>query len=88
MSKIFPPGPGMDLLFSNCTSCHSFVCSVIGQRTAGAWQKVKTTHRSRVSGMNDVDYNALFDYLATSFNDQKPTPELPPDLAQMGCSAQ
>ncbi len=88
MSKIFPPGPGMDLLFNNCTSCHSFVCSIIGQRTAGAWQRVKTNHRARVTGMSNADYSTLFDYLAANFNDQKPVPELPPELEQLGCAAQ
>jgi hypothetical protein len=88
MNKIFPPGPGKDLVFSNCTGCHSFVCSIIGQRTADAWNKIKTTHRKRVSALSDADFGALFDYLAANFNDQKPVPELPPELAQMGCSAQ
>ncbi len=88
IDAIAPPAPGRDLLFDNCTSCHSWVCAVVGQRSAGAWQTVKTTHRQRVTALSDQDYNTLFDYLSSNFNDQKPQPDLPPELASQGCTAQ
>ncbi|MBF8249045.1 MAG: hypothetical protein HW374_1845 [Bacteroidetes bacterium] len=28
-----PPGKGRDLLVQNCSTCHSFVCAIRGQRT-------------------------------------------------------
>jgi mono/diheme cytochrome c family protein len=77
-----PPGPGRQLLLDNCGSCHNPGCAVIGQRTADHWNRVKADHVSRVSGMSDADYNTLFDYLATNFNDSKPEPPLPPQLKQ------
>lgn len=88
LDKIMPAGKGRDLLFNNCTSCHSFVCAIQGQRPVGAWQTIKLGHRERVSGLSDDDYNALFDYLAANFNDKKPAPELPPALQDLGCQAQ
>ncbi len=88
MNAILPPGKGQVLLLNNCTSCHSFVCAIKGQRTADYWQTIKNGHRERVSGLSDDDYNALFSYLAENFNDKKPVPELPPALQDLGCSAQ
>lgn len=88
MDKIMPPGKGRDLLVNNCTSCHSFVCAIKGQRPVSAWEGVKLGHRERVSSLGDDDYNTLFTYLAQNFNDTKPSPELPPALADLGCQAQ
>ncbi len=88
MNKILPPGKGQTLLLDNCTSCHSFVCAVIGQRTVDYWKTVETGHRDRVPSLSDDDFNTLFAYLEANFNDTKPVPELPPELAGLGCSAQ
>ncbi len=88
LDAFMPPGKGRDLLLNNCTSCHSFVCAINGQRSVDAWQAVKIGHRDRVASLSDEDYNTLFTYLETNFNDQKPPPELPPELANMGCQAQ
>lgn len=88
MNKILPPGKGQSLLLNNCTSCHSFVCAVTGQRTADYWQTIKLGHTERVSGLAAADYDLLFSYLAENFNDKKPVPELPPALKDLGCSAQ
>ncbi len=88
MNAILPPGEGQTLLLNNCTSCHSFVCAIKGQRTVDYWQTIKNGHRERVSSMSDDDYNSLFSYLAENFNDKKPAPELPPALQDLGCSAQ
>lgn len=88
MNAILPPGKGQTLLLNNCTSCHSFVCSVKGQRSVDYWQTIKLGHRERVSSLSDDEFNTLFSYLAENFNDKKPVPELPPALADLGCSAQ
>ncbi len=88
MNAILPPGKGQTLLLNNCTSCHSFVCAIKGQRSVDYWQTIKNGHRDRVSSMSDDDYNTLFSYLAENFNDKKPVPELPPALQDLGCSAQ
>lgn len=88
LNAFLPPGKGQTLLLNNCTSCHSFVCAVQGQRSVDYWQTIKNGHRERVSSMSDDDYDALFSYLAENFNDKKPVPELPSALQDLGCSAQ
>lgn len=88
LDAIIPPGKGRELLFNNCTSCHSFVCSVIGQRTKGNWQTIRTGHADRVPSLTEEDQDVLFAYLLENFGDQKPEPELPPELKEQGCSAQ
>lgn len=88
LSKILPAGAGRDLFLNNCTSCHAFVCSVNGQRTADNWSTIQANHQDKVGGMSDADYKTLFAYLIANFNDKKPAPVLPPELAGMVCSAQ
>ena len=88
LDKLFPPGEGRDLVLTTCVACHSFVCSVRGQRPAGHWQTIKIGHRQKTPGLNDEDYDALFAYLAENFNDTKPEPELPEALMQIGCNVQ
>ncbi len=77
MDRIFPPGKGRDLVLFNCTGCHSFVRIVTGQRTQDAWQVVRRTMRSRVSGLGDQEYDELFAYLEANFDDTRPVPSLP-----------
>lgn len=88
LDAIIPPGKGRELLFSNCTSCHSFVCSVIGQRTEGNWLTIRKGHSDRVSALGEKDQDVLYSYLLENFGDQKSEPELPPELREQGCSAQ
>lgn len=88
LDLIFPTGAGRELTLNNCTSCHSFVCVVRGQRTEEHWNTTKATHRGRVSSMNDADYAEVFAYLTEHFNDKNPEPELPPELAGLGCTGQ
>jgi mono/diheme cytochrome c family protein len=88
LNKVFPPGEGRDLVLSNCVACHSFVCSVRGQRPAGHWETVKIGHRAKVPALNDADFDALFAYLTANFNDTKPEPELPEALLKIGCNVQ
>lgn len=88
LDAIIPPGRGRELLFSNCTSCHSFVCSVIGERTEGNWETIRKGHASRVSALGEEDQDVLYSYLLENFGNQKPEPELPPELREQGCSAQ
>jgi nicotinamidase-related amidase/mono/diheme cytochrome c family protein len=88
LADLFPPGPGKELVLENCGTCHSPACPVFGQRSQDHWKSVKTNHQSRVSGMSDDDYNALFDYLAQNFNDTKPEPKTSAELrANASCSA-
>jgi hypothetical protein len=88
LNKILPAGPGRDLFLNNCTSCHAFVCSVEGQRTADNWGTIQANHVDKLAGLSEADYKAVFAYLVTNFNDKTPAPKLPPELAGMVCSAQ
>ena len=88
MNKIFPAGAGRDLFLNNCTSCHAFVCATNAQLTADGWGTIRANHLDKVGGMSDADYATLFAYLIANFNDKKPVPVLPPELAGLVCSAQ
>jgi hypothetical protein len=88
LDKILPAGKGRDLFLNNCTSCHAFVCSVEGQRTADIWGTIQANHSDKLTGMNEGDYKAVFAYLVANFNDKTPAPKLPPELAGITCSAQ
>ena len=87
LDAIAPPGRERDLILENCGTCHSFICPFRGQRTVEHWQTIKQDMRDKVSQLSEQDYAALFAYLETNFNDQKPEPNLPPELQQLGCSS-
>ncbi len=88
MTQYLAPGAGQELLLDNCGTCHSALCPVFGQRDAAHWQSIKVNHKSRVTGMSDADFNTLFDYLTTNYNDTKPEPNVPPEVKQnASCSA-
>jgi hypothetical protein len=84
LEEILPGRPG-ELVFNNCTGCHSIVCSVIGQRTIEQWETVKRGHRDKVPGVSDEDYDLLFTFLEDNFNNTKPEPALPQRLLDLGC---
>ncbi len=77
LDTIFPPGNGRDLVLDNCTTCHTFLRIVSGQRTAEQWGYVRRDMRSKVSYLSDADIDELFSYLEANFNDTKPVPSLP-----------
>jgi hypothetical protein len=83
-----PVGAGRELLLANCSTCHSFICGVIGQRTEGALRSVRSTHLERVSGMSEEELDTLFAYLHDNFGDDQPAPELPEQFEGQGCTAQ
>lgn len=89
-AAIFPAGfeAETDMLLFNCGSCHSWVCAVIEQRPETHWNTVQASHRDRVSGLSDSEYEELFAFLKANFNDQQPEPELPPELRSLGCTTQ
>jgi mono/diheme cytochrome c family protein len=84
LPEILPSGKGLTLLLDNCSSCHSVVCAVKGQRPVDRWESLKNDHKDKVTGLSDADLNTLFTYLAENFNNNKPEPNLPPELAQQG----
>lgn len=88
LDEIFPQGKGRDLVLNNCTSCHSFVCYVIGQRPVEHWETIKRGHRDKTPSLSSENYDALFAYLAENFNDTKPEPKLPQQLRDLGCVTQ
>jgi hypothetical protein len=87
LDEIAPPGPGRDLVIMNCDYCHSWVCTVRGQRTLDHWVMVEDVHLGRGWViLPDQEWNTLFNYLEKNFNDQKPEPVLPPIFALAGCT--
>ena len=87
LDDFLPPGRGRDLLLASCGSCHSIVCPLRGQRTLASWAGIQQSHAiDKVPGLAEEDRQALFAYLSENFNDSKPEPEIPPQLAQFGCS--
>jgi nicotinamidase-related amidase/cytochrome c5 len=87
LADYLPEGEGRDLLLFNCSTCHSPVCPVLGQRAEGHWERVKTQHRSEVSGLSDEEYETLFAYLTGNFSDAQPEPPLPDALRQQATCA-
>jgi hypothetical protein len=84
LPEILPPGKGLTLLLENCSSCHSVVCAVKGQRPVDRWESLKNDHKDKVISLSDGELSTLFSYLAENFNNNKPEPNLPPELAQQG----
>jgi mono/diheme cytochrome c family protein len=80
MDKIFPPGPGRDLVLNNCQNCHTFVPIVVLQMEEAAWTRSSVDHRPRVTGLSDAEFKTLYDYLKANFNPAHPVPVLPPEL--------
>lgn len=86
LSKVFPDGPGRDKVMNTCGSCHPLVCVTRGQRTPEQWQNIKSSHRDKLTNAPAADLDAMFQYLAANFNDKKPEPQVPAELAQQGCT--
>jgi hypothetical protein len=92
MDEIFPPGTEKErnMVFENCTACHTFLCFVRGQRTAAQWATSKLSHRPKVIALSDADFDLLYKYLEENFNDTKPEPKIPQWLLEQdrGCTGQ
>ncbi len=87
LDEIAPRGRGRDLVIMNCDYCHSWVCAVRGQRTVDHWIMVEDVHLGRGWViLSDEDWNTLFKYLESNFNDEKPEPKLPPAFKDAGCT--
>lgn len=77
MDDYMPKGTGRDLVLRDCTTCHSIVPIITGQRPNARWLSLKQDHRDKASGVNQADYDAEFNYLMENFNNTKPEPQLP-----------
>lgn len=82
VEAFLPPARARELFFNYCVNCHSFVCSMRGQRSRERWDVFKFQHRDKLVGLADADYELIFDYLKENFDDTKPEPELPPELLE------
>jgi hypothetical protein len=80
MDKIFPPGPGRNLVLNDCTNCHTITPIVVVQMTREARERWARDHRQRVYAMTDEDYKILTEYLIKNFSPGKPIPQLPKEL--------
>ncbi len=77
LDDYFPKGASRDLVLRDCTTCHSFVPIITGQRTNERWLSLKKDHKDKASGVTQADYDAEFTYLMENFNNTKPEPKLP-----------
>ena len=82
MDKIFPPGPGRDLVLNNCQICHVWVPIVILQMDETQWARNRSEHRDRVELVSDEDFELMYGYLTTTFTPDRPVPELPSALLE------
>ncbi len=83
-----PPGPGRALLIPACDGCHSPLCGLLSKLTVDHWRTVRANHKTRVANLSDTDFNTLFDYIMSNFNDTQPEPNLPSEIKQRAtCSA-
>lgn len=73
-----------DLVFNNCTSCHTFVPIVKAQKAPDAWNAHLEAHREKVPEMSAEDYETLSDFVKAHYNETEPVPELPPELENLG----
>lgn len=80
LEEIFPPGPGRELVLSNCQNCHTFVPIVVLSMDADAWRRNSLDHRDRVTSLTDEEFSTLYSYLTASFPPDHPVPELPKEL--------
>ena len=80
LDEIFPAGRGRELVLNNCTSCHNITPIVTLQLTKDAWALNARGHRERVAALEDADFSALYEYLSTNFNPDRPVPRLPKEL--------
>jgi cytochrome c5 len=86
VGSIFPPGEGRELVLSTCGACHSVVCSTRGQRTAERWDSIRASHQDKLTGQSAPNVATMFAYLKQNFNETKPEPKVPAELAEPGCT--
>jgi hypothetical protein len=86
VGTIFPPGEGRDLVMSTCGSCHPLVCSARGQRSTERWDSIRKSHDDKLTGQSQANVTSMFAYLKRNFNETKPEPKVPVELAEQGCT--
>ena len=86
IGSIFPPGDGRELVLSTCGACHPVVCSARGQRTAERWESIRKSHQDKLTGQSSANVASMFAYLKQNFNETKPEPKIPAELAEQGCT--
>jgi hypothetical protein len=77
LDDYMPKGTARDLVLRDCTTCHSFVPIITGQRPNARWLSLKQDHKDKASAVSQADYDTEFNYLIENFNDKKPEPKLP-----------
>ena len=77
---VFPEGPGRELVLNNCQSCHVLVPILVLRMDKAAWYRNRIEHRERVEGLEDEDFEILYEYLTTTFTPDRPVPKLPAAL--------
>ncbi|MBM3729162.1 MAG: hypothetical protein FJW40_27530 [Acidobacteria bacterium] len=86
LTDLFPEGAGRDKVMNSCGTCHALVCVTRGQRNTQQWDGIKGSHRDKLADTPAADLDSMFTYLAANFNNTKPEPAIPAELAQQGCT--
>ncbi len=78
LNKIFPPGPGRELVLRYCLNCHSVVFVIPGSdKGRDAWMNHKLTHATYIRAASPAELDLMYEYLSNTFGPDKPIPELP-----------
>lgn len=80
IKDVFPDGTARDLVLNNCQSCHVLVPILVLPMDEAAWYRSSLEHRERVEGLSDIEFERLYEYLASNFTPDRPKPRLPPAL--------
>src|SRR3990172_4488227 len=87
LAKVFPPGPGRQETFEQCTTCHGIHVIVIAGpvKDEANWGNTRFFHETFTlrPGSKEVD-DLIFKYLFEHFNESLPPPPPLPDLLMTG----
>ena len=64
--KLFPEGPGKDVTFRICATCHPPEKIATKNQTREEWEQTLTAMITRGARISDDDYPVILDYLATT----------------------
>jgi cytochrome c5 len=68
-----PPGVGQDIVLNVCTMCHDLRRVRSGRRSPEEWKETLQAMLNEGAPLSDQDFATVLVYLATNFNNQKPT---------------
>ena len=83
LARAFPPGPGRDIVFGSCSSCHTIAPILLAgpMKDQGAWEYTMRNHTVMYArAMSKEDIALVFKYLMEHFGPGKPAPTPIPEI--------